>query len=157
MPEPLLQPILIVDSDEQSVDNISSGLKANGYLVITAPDGYDGYVRAKRESPKVIIANDLLPYVSGFKLSKLIKCDDRHEDTKIIIMSNSTGPTIDKMFKQSSADKMLEKPFQLKDLMNGIHYILKNKKRLNKNSLQKSKIWDPKLISKKYQKLFKNI
>ena len=28
MPEPLLQPILIVDSDEQSVDNISSGLKA---------------------------------------------------------------------------------------------------------------------------------
>ena len=32
MPEPLLQPILIVDSDEQSVDNISSGLKANGYL-----------------------------------------------------------------------------------------------------------------------------
>ena len=41
MPESLLQPILIVDSDEQSVDNISSGLKANGYLVITAPDGYD--------------------------------------------------------------------------------------------------------------------
>ena len=85
--------------------------------MITAPDGYDGYVRAKIESPKVIIANDLLPYVSGFKLSKLIKCDDRHEDTKIIIMSNSTGPTIDKMFKQSSADKMLEKPFQLKDIM----------------------------------------
>ena len=117
MSEPLLQPILIVDSDEQSVDNISSGLKANGFLVITAPDGYDGYVRAKREAPKVIIANDLLPYVSGFKLSKLIKCDDRHKDTKFIIMSNSTGPAIDKMFKQSSADKMLEKPFQLKDIM----------------------------------------
>ena len=47
MPEPLLQPILIVDSDEQSVDNISSGLKANGYLVITAPE--EGRVRqAKR-------------------------------------------------------------------------------------------------------------
>ena len=32
-------------------------------------------------------------------------------------MSNSKGPTIDKMFKQSNADKMLEKPFQLKDIM----------------------------------------
>ena len=32
-------------------------------------------------------------------------------------MSNSAGPAIDKMFKQSSADKMLEKPFQLKDIM----------------------------------------
>ena len=54
MPEPLLQPILIVDSDEQSVDNISSGLKANGYLVITAPDGYDGYVRAKENPQKLL-------------------------------------------------------------------------------------------------------
>ena len=52
MPESLPQPILIVDSDEQSVDHISSGLKANGYLVITAPNGYDGYVRAKKEAPK---------------------------------------------------------------------------------------------------------
>ena len=117
MPESLPQPILIVDSDEQSVDHISSGLKSYGYLVITAPDGYDGYVRAKKEAPNIIIANDLLPYVSGFKLSKLIKCDDRHAETKIIIMSNTTGSAINKMFKQSKADKMLEKPFQLKDIM----------------------------------------
>ena len=74
MSESLPQPILIVDSDEQSINHIASGLKDSGYLVITAPDGYDGYVRARNESPNVIIANDLLPYVSGFKLSKLIKC-----------------------------------------------------------------------------------
>ena len=117
MPETLPQPILIVDSDEQSIDHISSGLKDKGYLVITAPDGYDGYVRARNEGPKVIIVNDLLPYVSGFKLAKLIKSDDRHNETKIIIMSNTTGPAIDKMFKQSNADNMIEKPFQLKDII----------------------------------------
>jgi two-component system alkaline phosphatase synthesis response regulator PhoP len=117
MPETLPQPILIVDSDEQSIDHISSGLKDKGFLVITAPDGYDGYVRARNEAPKVIIVNDLLPYVSGFKLSKLIKSDDRHTDTKIIIMSNTTGPAIDKMFKQSNADDIIEKPFQLKDII----------------------------------------
>ena len=80
-------------------------------------DGYDGYVRARNESPNVIIANDLIPYISGFKLSKLIKSDARPQDTKIIIMSNSSGPAIDKMFTQSGADKMLEKPFQLKDVI----------------------------------------
>jgi len=117
MSEPLPQPILVVDSDEQSIDHIASGLKENGYLVITAPDGYDGYVRARNEGPNVIIANDLLPYVSGYKLSKLIKSDDRHRETKIIIMSSSSGVAIDKMFKQSDADSMLEKPFQLKDVI----------------------------------------
>ena len=117
MSESSPQPILVVDSDEQSIDHIASGLKENGYLVITAPDGYDGYVRARNEGPNVIIANDLLPYVSGYKLSKLIKSDDRHRDTKIIIMSSSSGVAIDKMFKQSGADSMLEKPFQLKDVI----------------------------------------
>ena len=117
MSEPLPQPILVVDSDEQSIDHIASGLKESGYLVITAPDGYDGYVRAQNEGPNVIIANDLLPYVSGYKLSKLIKSDDRHRKTKIIIMSSSSGVAIDKMFKQSGADSMLEKPFQLKDVI----------------------------------------
>ncbi len=117
MSESLPRPILVVDSDEQSIDHIASGLKENGYLVITAPDGYDGYVRAQNEGPNVIIANDLLPYVSGYKLSKLIKSDDRHRKTKIIIMSSSSGVAIDKMFKQSGADSMLEKPFQLKDVI----------------------------------------
>ena len=117
MSEALPQPILVVDSDEKSIDHIASGLKESGYLVITAPDGYDGYVRAGNESPIVVIANDLLPYISGYKLSKLIKSDDRHRETKIIIMSSSSGPAIDKMFKQSGADNMLEKPFQLKDVI----------------------------------------
>ena len=126
MAESLPQPILVVDSDEQSIDHIASGLKDAGYLVITAPDGYDGYVRARNEDPTIIISNDLLPYVSGYKLSKLIKSDDRHQNTKIIIMSNSTGPTIDKMFKQSNADKMIEKPFQLKDILEIIKEDLSN-------------------------------
>ena len=117
MSEALPQPILVVDSDEKSIDHIASGLKESGYLVITAPDGYDGYVRAGNESTNVVIANDLLPYISGYKLSKLIKSDDRHRKTKIIIMSSSSGPAIDKMFKQSGADNMLEKPFQLKDVI----------------------------------------
>ena len=117
MSESLPQPILVVDSDEQSIDHIASGLKESGYLVITAPDGYDGYVRARNEGPNVIIANDLLPYINGYKLSKLIKSDDRHRKTKIIIMSSSSGVAIDKMFKQSGADSMLEKPFQLKDVI----------------------------------------
>ena len=117
MSEALPQPILVVDSDEKSIDHIASGLKESGYLVITAPDGYDGYVRAGNESPNVVIANGLLPYISGYKLSKLIKSEDRHRETKIIIMSSSSGPTIEKMFKQSGADNMLEKPFQLKDVI----------------------------------------
>ena len=64
-----------------------------------------------------IIGAGITGLTTGYKLSKLIKSDDRHQNTKIIIMSNSAGATIDKMFKQSNADIMIEKPFQLKDIL----------------------------------------
>ena len=118
--------ILVVDSDEQSTDHISSGLKDNGYLVITAPNGYDGYVRTCNESPSIVIANDLLPYISGFKLAKLIKSDDRYENIIFIIMSTSSGSTIEKLYSQSGADGFLEKPFQLKDIFDLINTHTKN-------------------------------
>ena len=109
--------ILIIDSDEQSLNNIANGLKENGYLVITAPDGFSGYNRGSKENPDIVIANDLLPYISGYKISKLLKSDDRHKNTKIIIMSTSSGATIDKLFNESKADNFLEKPFQLKEIL----------------------------------------
>ena len=118
--------ILVVDSDEQSTDHISSGLKDNGYLVITAPNGYDGYVRTCNESPRIVIANDLLPYISGYKLAKLIKSDDRYKNIIFIIMSASSGPTIEKLYSQSGADSFLEKPFQLKDIFDLINTHTKN-------------------------------
>ena len=43
----------------------------------------------------------------------------------MIIMSNSTGPAIEKLFKQSGANDMLEKPFQLKDVLDLIKLEIK--------------------------------
>ena len=43
----------------------------------------------------------------------------------MIIMSNSTGPAIEKLFKQSGANNMLEKPFQLKDVLDLIRLEIK--------------------------------
>ena len=47
----------------------------------------------------------------------------------MIIMSNSSGPAIEKLFKQSGANDMLEKPFQLKDVLDLIKQ--ESKKEIN--------------------------
>ena len=62
-------------------------------------------------------------------IRELIKSDDRHRETKMIIMSNSSGPAIEKLFKQSGANDMLEKPFQLKDVLDLIKQ--ESKKEIN--------------------------
>ncbi len=51
----------------------------------------------------------------------------------------------------------LANPFSLKSFIKGIYFVLENQKMLSKNSIQKSKIWSPKIISSKYKKLFNTI
>ena len=51
----------------------------------------------------------------------------------------------------------LVNPFSLKNFNKGISFVIKNKKNLSKNSIKKSKIWSPKIISTKYKSLFKRI
>ena len=51
----------------------------------------------------------------------------------------------------------LAQPFSLIDFMKGIKFANKNKKKLSINSINKSKIWNPKKISKMYTSLFNSI
>ena len=109
--------VLVVDSDEAILANISNGLKKRGMIVITAPDGYEGYLRACQEKPQVGIANDVLPSISGYKISRLLKFDVRYKQIQVIIMSSSSGANTEKVFSQSGADKLLSKPFKFKEIL----------------------------------------
>jgi len=51
----------------------------------------------------------------------------------------------------------LADPLSYEDFICGIDYVYKNRYELQKNALKKSKIWSQKIISAKYQMLFKNI
>jgi glycosyltransferase involved in cell wall biosynthesis len=51
----------------------------------------------------------------------------------------------------------LVSPFSLNSFIKGINFVIENQKLLSKNSVKKSKIWSPKIISRKYNNLFKTI
>lgn len=51
----------------------------------------------------------------------------------------------------------LAKPYDLDDFMKGIEFVYKNKKKLGYRGFLKSKKWSPNVISKKHNKLFKEL
>ena len=57
--------ILVVDDELDIVKVVESRLKANGYEVITSPDGQDGLDKAKKEKPDLIILDLMLPDIDG--------------------------------------------------------------------------------------------
>jgi DNA-binding NarL/FixJ family response regulator len=83
---------LIVDDDRQSGMLISGVLKRAGYTTYVAETGEEALAAAKRERPALVIAEALLPGVSGYEVCRELK-DGFGETLPVIFVSrNRTEP-----------------------------------------------------------------
>ena len=114
------QSVLIIDSDNAIVNDLTKRLKNRDMVVITAKDGYEGYVRACKEAPDIIILDTLLSSMSGFRVSRLLKYDERFQHIKIVMITSNDLQAIEETYKSCGADEILRKPFRFKELMDAI-------------------------------------
>ena len=120
MPDNTKQSVLIIENDEAILKNLSERFNKRDMLVITAKDGYEGYTRACNESPNIIITETLLPSMNGFRISRLLKYDERYMNITIVLLTSNNLDTVQEMYKASGADQILGKPFRFRDLMEKI-------------------------------------
>jgi len=94
-------------------------------LPITAKDGYEGYTRVCNESPDLIVSETLLPSIDGYRLSRLLKFDDRFKDIPIILMTSNKLESVKSQVDISGANEIIGKPFRFKDLITVIEKVIK--------------------------------
>jgi len=120
MPDKNKQSVLIIENDDVVLENLSKRFKKQDMLVITSKDGYEGYTRACKESPDLIVSETLLPSMTGFRISRLLKFDERYRNIPVVLITSNNLDTVQDMFRASGADQILGKPFQFRDLMEKI-------------------------------------
>jgi len=112
--------VLIIESDGTILNILSSRLKKREMIVITADDGYDGYIRACNESPDFIILDDLLPSINGLRISRLLKFDEQYKEIPIVLISSSPDKGDVTLYTQAGVDKVFFKPFRFGDLVQSL-------------------------------------
>ena len=117
--------VLVIENDDAILKSLSNQLKKRGMLPITAKDGYEGYARVCNESPDLIVAETLLPSVDGYRLSRLLKFDDRFKDIPIILMTINKLESVKSKVEPSGANEIIGKPFRFRDLMTLIEKVTK--------------------------------
>jgi len=65
--------ILVVEDDENTRIALAELLRLDGFEVITARDGEDGYQQALLHEPDMIITDLVMPVLDGLELSRLIR------------------------------------------------------------------------------------
>jgi two-component system, OmpR family, alkaline phosphatase synthesis response regulator PhoP len=80
--------ILIIDDDPDFVDSIKAVLEARDYVVESAPDGTEGFKKAKKIIPNLIILDVMMTKnTEGFEVSREFQKDDDLKSVPIIMIT----------------------------------------------------------------------
>jgi DNA-binding response OmpR family regulator len=107
--------ILIIEDEEELVKGLKLNLVFEGYDVIWALDGEDGFNKALKEAPDLILLDIMLPKKDGLDVCREL----RQRNVSIpIIMLTAKGEEVDKVVGlEIGADDYITKPFSVKELM----------------------------------------
>ena len=80
--------ILVVDDDVDFLEAQKTLLQAKGYAVIGAPDGEEGYQKAKAEKPDLMLLDVMMTYENeGFELARKLKEDPVTKNLPVIMIT----------------------------------------------------------------------
>ena len=116
--------ILIVDDEVQLVEMVKMRLEAAGYEIISAYDGQEGFDKAKKDKPDLIILDLMLPKMDGYKVCGLLKNDARYSKIPIIMFTARVQEEDARLGKDLGAEEYVTKPFDPKTLLLKIKKLL---------------------------------
>ncbi len=117
--------ILLVDDEKDLVENVILRLEASGYEVIAAYDGQEGFDKARKDKPDLIILDLMLPKLDGYKVCRMLKFDEKYKNIPVILFTARGQESDQKMGRDVGANAYITKPFEGKALLNKIKELLK--------------------------------
>lgn len=109
--------ILIIDDDPMIAKGLRIRLQALGYRAYEAMTGMDGYLVATKEHPDLIILDYKMPGGWGNSVLGKLKSNASTRDIPVIILSGMTDVGVQRDVLTLGAERWINKPFEIKDLM----------------------------------------
>ena len=115
--------ILICEDEEIMLTALEFRLRKQGYEVIIAEDGKEARERIDNDSPDFIVADIMMPYVTGLELVTYVRKEKNSPIPIIIISALDNDETVLEAFRLGAND-FIAKPFKPNELILRIKRIL---------------------------------
>jgi CheY-like chemotaxis protein len=79
--------VLLVEDDNNLREIFQMRLQAEGYATSVAADGEEGLVMAMKEKPDLVIADVMMPKLSGFEMVENLRAAPETKEVKVIMMT----------------------------------------------------------------------
>jgi len=109
--------ILVVDDSSTIRRSAESMLKAEGYDVVTAENGFEALSMVARHNPDLIFVDIMMPRLDGYQTCAIIKNNTQYRSTPVVMLTSKDG-----LFDQARgrivvSDLYLTKPFTKEELL----------------------------------------
>lgn len=123
--------VLVVDDEIHIVHVIAIKLRNNGYEPITAGNGQEAYDLACRENPDIIIADYMMPVMTGLELLEKLRENETTRNIPFILLTARNFAIDDVNQQRLNVSQCITKPFSPKELLRNIEDILYQKDLVN--------------------------
>jgi two-component system, cell cycle response regulator DivK len=122
--EPPRPKVLIIDDSQDMRELVKTTLEFLSYIVMCAKDGKEGLEKAELEKPDLILMDIMMPGMSGWEATRLLRTKPDTKDVPILAMTAlSRQANVDACFEAGCSDYIL-KPFSFLDLRERIRQLL---------------------------------
>jgi len=111
--------LLVVDDDPDIRELVRFTLQACGHELFTAPDGEAGLAAARRHLPDLVLADWMMPRLTGIEMLARMREDPATAGIAFILLT-ARADDVD----ESQIDGFIAKPFSLGDLTDQVDAIL---------------------------------
>ncbi|MFH8039026.1 MAG: response regulator [Candidatus Aenigmatarchaeota archaeon] len=117
--------ILVIDDEENILSLVSDLLEKENFHVITATTTDEGYKRAVKSQPDLIILDIKIPTIGGIELCRILRNDPATKNIPIIMLTVESTETDKVIGLEIGADDYITKPFSPKELVARVRAVLR--------------------------------
>lgn len=108
--------VLIGDEDVSFSEVLQFDLAGRGVECIVVYDGLEALRRARQDRPDLILLNTSLPRINGYKISRLLKFDEKYKYIPVIMLTKKVLEKSKKLAQETGADELLLKSGSFDDI-----------------------------------------
>lgn len=137
--------VLVVEDNSDMRYYIKNNL-SHVFNVIEAEDGIDGYDKAEKGLPDIIISDVMMPNMNGIEFCKKIKTNLNTSHIPVILLTAKVDTKSKYEGIETGADDYIPKPFEMEYLIIRIQNLLQIRETL-REKFQKSVSFEPKAVT----------
>lgn len=113
--------VLVVDDEPQVVWMLRFSLEAEGYQTISAADGRDALEQIRRNRPRVVLLDIMMPVMDGWSVLEELRTLPAEERPRVVVVSARASVRDREKALELGADVFVAKPFNMDDLLGVVH------------------------------------